>query len=701
MGFSQDAINALSERRIKPFARIETKMSSEQLSDPWHVIEFHVGSLIHDSNEFCACLKFKAIDRSSMAIDSFRSDDDPGNFLRTGSRIRLSIGLAYMHDGDEITESEYAFQGFISGIVPYVDKGIWGVEITAHDKMIRARNAVASVNEHADLNSVINELLTTTDHKTFLGLNSEWVSGMVTLRRTIGANTRQVPPDEFQVLEKTGGVEFFETQDISAQVHADYYWYNADTLHVSEVIKQALEYPSESGGLGLTSGDFDLVDTSSNNPEPKHRLPLLRFNWDETDGGPIEIYNHLLRNGLIPENLKFWYDSRDDKFKLQFVYQKDEDNPMTPGFDPDFELIRSISFDDPADSEELFTRTLVIGKLRAPRNLTREGGVVVYSLPPHPGFNAGFQAPEIVGEASNLATNVIDSNLNTQYMWILGDKVGEYKADGAIIDGTQDTSLPEFDSSHAYNEIAPLYIDLGSMVEPSRVVIHIGSNKLGTDRNPGKPQMLVSMQVAQTLDDPDDMDDPNWIPLSDSAYRQFVNANDCFDLSRDKFLVSEFRYIRVLFHFGLYYKWKPERRFIEYPIREIAVYEDDRVIGEDKVSLTRYPDLYERYENRGYRTFIQEDFSLQKQDDVDSRAKSILDELVRAYLDRETIAAWDPRFNLHAKSKVNGMTIYGLTVTETDPRYGIETSRLITRIEYDLQDFVVRFSGTNYFGEVG
>ena len=699
MGFSQDAIDALSERRIKPFARIETKMSSELVSDPWHVIEFHDGSLTHDSNEFSACLKFKAVDRLSKAIDSYRSDDDPDNVLRTGSRIRLSIGLSYMHDGEEIVESEYAFQGFISGIVPYVDKGIWGVEITAHDKMIRARNAVASVNEHADLNREINELLSTSDHKTFTGQHSEWVSGMVTLHRTIGTYTRQVSEDEFQVLEKTGGVEFFETQDISAQIHADYYWYDATTLHVTEVIKQALEYPSESGGLGLTSGDYELVDTSSNNPEPKHRLPLLRFNWDETDGGPIEIYNYLLKNGLIPENLKFWFDSREDKFKLQFVYQKDEDNPMTPGFEPDFELVRSIAFDDPADSEELFTRALVIGKIRAPRNLSREGSVVVYDLPPHPGYNAGFMAPETAGEASNSALNVVDSNLNTQYMWILGDKVGEYTADSAIVDGTQDTSLPEFDMSHSYNEIAPLYIDLGSIVEPSRVVVHMGSNKLGTDRNPGKPQMLVSVQVAQTLDNPDDMDDLNWIPLSDCAYRQFVNANDCFDLNRDKFLVSEFRFIRVLFHFGLFYKWKPERRFIEYPIRQIAVYEDDSVIGEDKVSLTRYPDLYERYMNRGYRTFIQQDYSLQKQDDVDSRAESLLDELVRSYLDRETSAAWDPRFNLHTKSKVGNAEVCGLTVKETDPRYAIETSRLITRIEYDLQDFVVRFSGTNYFGE--
>ena len=69
MGFSQDAINALCARKIKPYTRLETKMSSDLVDDPWHFIEFQDASLVHDASEFCACLSFNAVDRESKAVD--------------------------------------------------------------------------------------------------------------------------------------------------------------------------------------------------------------------------------------------------------------------------------------------------------------------------------------------------------------------------------------------------------------------------------------------------------------------------------------------------------------------------------------------------------------------------------------------------------------------------------------------------------
>lgn len=700
MTFTQDAINALEQRRIRPYAVIETKLSTEIPSDPWHEITFTNGRFVHDSNEFSSELSFSAIDPSGDAVDPFREDAGSSNYLRTGSLTRLKIGVTYIDNSLEITEYRIGFQGFITKLNPFVDAGFWGVEVTAHDRLIRARDAVASLNKCADIIKVENELLITSDNKVYESVNGYWLEGMAVIRRTLSGETRQVSPEEFQVLEHNGGVEFFESQNPLAQIHADYYRYDASSLHVSEIIKLALEYASNQGGTGLASGDYDLADTSHNNPDETQRLPIVRFCWDETDGGPIEIYNHLLNSGLLPENLKFYYDPDDDKWRLEFIYQKDENNPQTPDFEPDFEVIRSMSFDDPADSEELYTRVAVVGKLHAPRNLAREGTINEYALPSHPGWTAGFKSPSQVEGASNSPGNIIDGSLNTQFMWILGDKVGEDNADGAITPGTESTAIPEFDPDHPYNEIATSYVDLGSIMKPSRLAVHIGSNRFGSDRNPGRPQMLVSIEVASNLAIPDDMDDPNWVPLSDSAFRLFVDANELIDLNREDFLVEQFRYIRVRFHFGLYYKWKPERRFIEFPIREMTVFEDDRIIGTDMVGLSRYPSLYERYQKRGYRTFIHEDSYLQTQDEVDNRASDLLDELVQNYLDRETTLAWDPRYRLHTPSTVAGLTVHGLTILETDPRYANATSRLVSRIEYDLDNYVVKISGTDYFTEV-
>jgi hypothetical protein len=78
----------------------------------------------------------------------------------------------------------------------------------------------------------------------------------------------------------------------------------------------------------------------------------------------------------------------------------------------------------------------------------------------------------------------------------------------------------------------------------------------------------------------------------------------------------------------------------------------------------------------------------------------LLDELVQNYLDRETTLAWDPRYRLHAPSTVGSLTVHGLTILETDPRYASSTSRLVSRIEYDLDNCVVKISGTDYFTEV-
>jgi len=699
MGFTPKAIKALSERRIKPYIKIETKLSTENPLDPWHNITFRDGKLIHDANEFCSELRFKAIDPSGLAIDPFRDDAGDTNYLRTGSRIRLLLGITYIGQSGETTEYRQAFKGFITGITPFVDEGFWGLEVVAHDDFIRARNAVAAMNRCAGIIR-IEETLITSDYFRYYGTHENWIAGMVTVKRTLGGQTRIVTPDEYQVLEKSGGIEFFDEQSHEAVIEAEYFYYDGDDLHVSEVIRLALEYSSENGGTGLDAIDYDLVDTSQNNPDPDKRLPLIRFTWDEIDGGPIEIYNYLLNKGLIPENLKFWFDSEVSKWKLQFIYQKDEDNPETPGFEPDFEVVRSIAFDDPADSEELYTRVIVTGRRHAPRNLAKEGSINTYALPPHPGYNASFSAPSEIEGASNMPENLIDGSVNTQYMWILGEKVGEDTADGAIIEGTEDSAMPEFDPEHPYNEIAPLYIDLGELISPSRVAINIGSNRFGTDRNPGRPQMLVSIQVVSTLTNPLDMHDPNWVPLSEKAYKIFSNANELIDLTRDDFLFEQFRYIRLLFHFGLFYKWKPERRYIEYPIREISVFEDEKLSGIDQVSETRYPGLYARYQKRGYRTYMHEDFSLQTQDEVDHRASKLLDELVRSYLDRESSIAWDPRFRLHAPSTVSGLTVHGLTISEKDPRYNTTDSRLVTRIEYDLEDFIVRVSGTDYFREV-
>lgn len=699
MSFSQEAINALSERRIKPYARIETKLSTENPSDPWHNIAFRNGKLIHDANEFCAELRFKAIDTKSLAVDSFRHDSDYHNFLRTGSRIRLLLGVTYHGNCGEVTEYRQAFKGFITRITPFVDEGFWGLDVVAHDDFIRARNAVAAINKCSEILRC-HEILATSDYFRYLGSHPNWIDGMVTVRRTVNGESRIVPSDEYQVLEKNGGIEFYKEQTPDSVISAQYFYYGGITLHISEIIRLALEYPSELGGLGLTPDNYDLVDTSVNNPDPDKRLPLLRFSWDETDGGPIEIYNHFLNSGLIPHNLKFWFDSEDSKWKLHFVYQKNPRNPKTPNFAPDFMVIRSISFDDPADSEELYTRVVVVGCRHAPRNLASSATVAVYPLPPHPGYNASFSAPSEIEGAPNFPKNVTDGSVHTQYIWILGEKVGENTADGAIIDGTGNTSNPEFNPDHAYNEIAPLFIDLGDMVSPSRVVVNIGANRFGMDRNPGRPPMLVSVEIAESLANPLDMQDPNWIPLSPISYRLFVNANELIDIPRHDFLIEKFRYIRLIFHFGLYYKWKPERRYIEYPIREIAVYEDEKILGIDKVTQSRYPSLYARYQKRGYRTYLHQDFSLQTQDEVNQRASSILDELVRSYLDRESTIAWDPRFRLHAPSTLSGLTVHGLTITEKDPRYNTSDSRLVTRIEYDLQNFVARITGTNYFKEV-
>ena len=60
-----------------------------------------------------------------------------------------------------------------------------------------------------------------------------------------------------------------------------------------------------------------------------------------------------------------------------------------------------------------------------------------------------------------------------------------------------------------------------------------------------------------------------------------------------------------------------------------------------------------------------------------SSSLELLDELVRSYLDRETTVAWDPRFKLHTPSTVGSNTVYGLTVSETDPRYELTISRLV------------------------
>jgi hypothetical protein len=699
MAFSEKAINALSNRRIKPFAEIETKLSSEDISDPWHKINFTHGRLVSDANEMVSELTFRALDRNSFAVDQYRDDSSDTNYLRTGSQIRLKIGISYIDDGEEITEYRIAFDGLITRINPFVEEGFWGVEITSHDRMIRASQAVAAIDLCADIAKVTNEQLVTLNRIIYKGVNPNWISGMVVVSRTVNGETHEVQADEYQVLECAGGIEFYDEQDQSAQIYADYYFYDGSSLNVTEVIKAALEYPSESGGMGLSSEHYDLVNTSQANPDESQRLPLVRFQWNEADGGPIEIYNYLLNSGIIPSNLKFWYDSEEFKYRLQFIYQKDLENPKTPDFEPDFEVVRSIAFDDPADSEELYTRVIVTGHRHAPENLARNASINVYEFPLYPGWNASFKAPSEIEGAVNKPENVRDGSVNTQYMWILGDKVGEDIADGAIMEGTQNTSLPEFDENHPYNRIAPMYLDLGELKKPSRVALHIGSNRFGSDRNPGRPPMLVSIEIAQSLTNPDDMHDPGWIPLSAQSFRFFSDANRLVELDRKDFLVNEFKYIRVLFHFGLYYKWKPERRFIEYPIREIAVFEDDRITGTDQVSMSRYPVLYQRYIKRGFRTYIHDDPSLQTQDEVNERAIDLLDELVRNYLDRETMLAWDPRYKLHKESTVSLQTAFGLTISETDPRYEKTSSRLITRIEYDLDNFIVRISGTDYFTE--
>ena len=61
----------------------------------------------------------------------------------------------------------------------------------------------------------------------------------------------------------------------------------------------------------------------------------------------------------------------------------------------------------------------------------------------------------------------------------------------AIIDGTQNTSMPEFDENHPYNRIAPLYLDLGEMKKLSGLSMY-ASKMFGTDFFPTDFQIQVS-----------------------------------------------------------------------------------------------------------------------------------------------------------------------------------------------------------------
>ena len=174
-----------------------------------------------------------------------------------------------------------------------------------------------------------------------------WAAGNIRLWYDNLAS-EEVPPRHYQInltsgtatiLEDTAGRDYFVT-GVRCYIEGSLDW--------SEVFAAALAFDSAAGGMGIAALQIDAPSTGLDLAAPIH-----------FQGRVAELLRQIERSQQ--DNLRLYYDSRTDSFKLRVINQK-------PAGLEDFALSHPQSIAQPRDIRDVYSRVVITGLSERPRN---------------------------------------------------------------------------------------------------------------------------------------------------------------------------------------------------------------------------------------------------------------------------------------------------------------------------------------------
>jgi len=477
-----------------------------------------------------------------------------------------------------------------------------------------------------------------------------WIPGNIRLYYD-AAGTEEVPPLHYRINLTGGSATILE--DTSGKV---YYatgvgCYIEGTLDWAEVLQAALEWPKDLGGIGATAADLDLPDTGLDLAGP------ITFK-----GRVIDLVSRVQRDQQA--NLRLWYDSANERFKLRVVTQADRGQE-------DWQLCCPVSITQPREVRDMFTRVVVKGKCERPRNALTEPTTVITDITSEgdwfawDGLNVGSDCP--AGCALELLYDG-DSNL------------------GAGVHNLADTEnggTDKYDSWYGFIEV-----DLGEESRLDRVRATMPGSRNVNALAGHQGLFWPGIRVFGSLDG------ANWRLLTPLLYGRF-EPNSVAEACAEELLMQRTRFLR--FELGAYKHGYENQSDPSIGLAELEIYtaetyevvreiQDLDVLGEyaytDGSTWGSYhPVILEklggRQRTRHYdvagalNEFLAHDYALDR-----------LAESIRLFQQVTYLSAADPRIGLYD------------TAAGTDEMNGAITGILVERIELSPEG--TRVQGTDY-----
>jgi len=174
------------------------------------------------------------------------------------------------------------------------------------------------------------------------------------------AGDEEVPPQHYQVNLTSGTVTILEDTTGHSYYATGVRCYIEGTLDWAEVFKAALEYPLSAGGIGATASQLDCPDTGLDVAGPVY-----------FQGRVGDLFKEVLARQQA--NLRLWYDSRQEKFKLRVVTQQPEGQEH-------WQLQHAVSISQPRDVRELYSRVVATGQCERPLNALADSGATISDI---------------------------------------------------------------------------------------------------------------------------------------------------------------------------------------------------------------------------------------------------------------------------------------------------------------------------------
>lgn len=635
MAFTQATIEALKSYSKEIKYLLEVRSSHPPSSTFTQINIDRAGfTLVRDRNELASSLVLVIPGEDLL----FYEEVEEANPLALFSEVRLTAQVG--------TEREVLFQGFITDISEEEGK----IRLFALDYCTKLERSICKVHiEGATTEEILNAPLFPLpeefDEYTY-GLRQDLTPQGFSIdgkRRSWKARAfriidgpNEIQPDFYRVYPASGVVRFLSPLPQSPII-ASLFCYIEGTSDISEAVIQALTYPKEKGGAGISVGELAL---------PQLNIDLNRFFLER--GSALTSDCLALLKDLAPQNYHFYYDSDEAKFKHKLLVQSPQ---------PERNVINLAQFRRIRTRESIYTRVIVHGTRTNPDNLALSA--VVYDL------QAG------VGEV---------------FRWNGSEKVFGEGTIELVRDGNDNSGFGRHNAPYDYTFYDFCLFDLGldSENEPpiiSSVILTASNSKNINSQNSANPKFSYAYQVLGSNDL------VNYEPISEL---ESILLKPLQRAEIIPFAGTRYRYIKL--------RVKPAKDGVSnendpgLAVNEIRILGSDTFVveasiqGSDPAKKFYYPELLEKTNRAGNQVLLIDVQDKLSEAEAKKLAEDLLERSLANYLAFEVTSISDPTPKI------------GQTVGVRHPVTGQLHNFLVERIE--INKAYTKLFGRDYNAEV-